>query len=49
MNGDDRTALHKAAYNGTPEIIQLLLENGADPRLIDSSGHTSSDYIDNPE
>ena len=49
INEDDRTALHKAAYNGNPEIIELLLKYGADPRLIDSSGHTAIDCIDHTE
>jgi len=46
MNQDDRTALHKAAYNGIPEVIELLLQSGADPRLVDSSGNHAVDYME---
>jgi len=30
-----KTPLHKAAFNGHHQIVLLLLENGADPRLND--------------
>lgn len=46
MNKDGKTALHKAAFNGSSSIIQLLLKNGADPRLVDSSGHIAMDYVE---
>jgi len=49
VNEDDRTALHKAAYNGNPEIIEILLKNGADPRFVDSSGNRAVDYMENYE
>jgi ankyrin repeat protein len=49
VNEDDRTALHKAAYNGNPEIVEMLLQNGADPRLVDSSGNRAVDYMENYE
>ena len=34
---NDRTALHEAAFAGNLEIIQLLMDNGADSSLRDSS------------
>ena len=49
MNEDDRSALHNAAYNGNPEIIEILLKNGADPRFVDSSGNRAVDYMENYE
>jgi ankyrin repeat protein len=49
QNVDDRAALHKATYNGNCEIIELLLNNGADPTLLDASGNEPIDYVENPE
>ena len=36
-----RTALHWAAYSGRTEIIDLLLQRGADATLEDSEGETA--------
>ncbi|KAL9957839.1 hypothetical protein ACROYT_G034787, partial [Oculina patagonica] len=33
----DATPLHYAAYGGTPEVIALLLESGADDKLTDNA------------
>ena len=49
VNEEDRSALHKAAYNGNPEIIEMLLKNGADPRMVDSSGNRAIDYAESYE
>ena len=35
-----RTALHMAAAWGHADIVQLLLENGADPTIVDDEGMT---------
>lgn len=33
--------LHWAAYWGTPEVVHVLLEHGADPNIKDESGSTA--------
>ena len=38
------TPLHYAAYGGKPEIITLLLEAGADDKLIDNAGWRPRQY-----
>jgi ankyrin repeat protein len=38
------TALHSAAENDQLEIVQFLLEHGANPSLRDWSGNTPTDY-----
>lgn len=39
-NSSSDTALHKAAYDSSPEIIELLLKAGADPNLPNKNGRT---------
>lgn len=44
QNNSGRTVLHYAAeYNGSPELVKLLLKRGADPKLKDNSGKTPAD------
>ncbi|XP_055307789.1 serine protease persephone-like [Sitodiplosis mosellana] len=38
--GDGYIPLHRAAANGYKDIVQLLIDNGADFRSIDKNGHT---------
>ena len=40
--------LHRAARLGNVEIVNLLLENGADRTLSDHQGQTASDWTRNP-
>ncbi len=40
------TALHYAAKAGFSKTIEVLLENGADPRALDSRGATPFDWLD---
>ena len=35
-----RTALHQAAQNGHTKVVEMLLQNGADPDPVDNSGVT---------
>jgi ankyrin repeat protein len=39
-----RTLLHLAAQDGIPEIIQLLLDQGADPNVLDELGGTPAHW-----
>ena len=39
-----RTALMYAARNSTPEMVQLLLDYGADKSIKDDDGMTAYDY-----
>jgi ankyrin repeat protein len=38
------TALHWAAYAGAPEAARILIEHGADAKLVDQKGKTALDY-----
>jgi uncharacterized protein YecT (DUF1311 family) len=40
-----RTALSYAAELGSPEMVRLLLDHGADATTVDSLGHRASDYV----
>jgi len=42
-----RTALSYAAELGSPAMVRLLLDHGADPRKPDSAGRHPTDYIKN--
>ncbi|MEM6392952.1 MAG: ankyrin repeat domain-containing protein [Planctomycetota bacterium] len=39
-----RTALMHAAKCGRPEMVELLLEHGADPRAVDDAGQTAMTF-----
>jgi hypothetical protein len=39
------TLLHIAAQHGTPEVMQYIINWGADPALKDRSGKTAADYL----
>lgn len=39
------TALHAAAANGDEELVQLLLERGADPSLLTAQGKRPADLV----
>ena len=43
---DDRTPLMYAASNDYPEIIQMLLKAGANPKIEDKSGWTAETWAD---
>jgi len=43
------TPLHIAVMNDHPNIVRLLLENGANPFLKDINNKTPSSYTQNPE
>lgn len=42
------TALHQAAANDHPEVVEYLLEQGANPNLKDKSGRTALDRSQRP-
>lgn len=49
-NGPDRiTPLMRAATLGDTEMVQILLEAGADPTLSDINGKTALDFATKPE
>jgi ankyrin repeat protein len=41
---DGFTPLHGAAQNGQLEMVQLLLEHGADPSMRDTAGRSPLDF-----
>jgi len=38
-----RTALHRAAFNGHKNIVQYLLDQGANPSATDNAGQTAGE------
>jgi len=44
MKGMRRSILHLAAQDGIPEIIQLLLDGGANPNALDEEGVTTARF-----
>ncbi len=46
-NTPGRTALSYAAELGSPEMVRLLLDHGADPASRDSAGRCPADYVKN--
>jgi ankyrin repeat protein len=42
-----RTALSYAAELGSPEMVRLLLDHGADQASLDSAGRRPADYVKN--
>lgn len=38
------TPLMEAAYNGQVDMVEILLQHGADPRLRDEEGRTAADH-----
>jgi ankyrin repeat protein len=44
LDEDDRTSLHIAAKDGTAKSVRILLEAGADPRLLDRFGRSARYY-----
>ena len=47
--GNGSTALNFAAYNGHKEIVQLLINNGADVNVVDEDGEAPLDFTVNKE
>jgi ankyrin repeat protein len=47
-NEDHRLPLHYAVLKNRPEMVELLLELGADPLAGDGSGHTAASYATSP-
>ena len=41
---DGVTPLHEAAHNGRADLVQLLLDHGADPSARDGKGRTARDF-----
>jgi ankyrin repeat protein len=48
VNTDGRTALHRAAFNGHVKVCEVLLKNGADPRIKDRHQETCFDVATCP-
>ena len=47
IDAPGRTALSYAAELGSPEMVRLLLDRGADAAGLDNAGHRPADYIKN--
>ena len=43
VDGDGRTFLHHAAFNGYPRTVKFLLERGSDPKARDLGGATPAE------
>ena len=43
MSNTGRTALHRAAYNGKIQVVEALLNAGADKAVKDIDGETALD------
>ena len=41
------TALHQAAYQGNLEMVQWLLNQGADKKAVTAAGQTAADVLRN--
>lgn len=46
---EEETALHKAVKGGHANVVKLLVENGADVKLIDMNGQTAMDIARDTE
>lgn len=44
LTKEEYTALHVSARESTVEIVQLLIDNGADVDCFDGDGHLASDF-----
>lgn len=42
---DQKTALHKASWNCDLELMQILLDAGADPKIMDMNGCSALQYV----
>ncbi len=47
--GNGSTALNFAAYNGHKEMVELLINNGADVNVVDEDGEAPLDFTVNKE
>ncbi|CAD7928023.1 unnamed protein product [Amoebophrya sp. A120] len=48
-SAEGRTALHRACFNGHCEVVTLLLQNGADPRIKDKMNERPYDIATSKE
>ncbi len=47
INSEGESALTKAISSGSPEIVSLLVENGADTKIVDKNGNNLGSYLFN--
>ena len=45
VDGKGCTALMRAAYSGFPELVNYLLEHGADKEILDYNGNKAIHYV----